>query len=45
MSKVTIFGRRTKARLSFSFRKGRARQIYQLITREVQAAQGAGGKG
>ena len=30
---VTIYGRRTKARMHFWFRKARARQVYQQVTR------------
>jgi hypothetical protein len=37
---VTVFGRRSRARVAFNFRKGRAREVFDLIVREVQAAQG-----
>jgi hypothetical protein len=39
---VTVFGRRSRARVAFNFRKGRAREVFDLVVREVEAAQGAG---
>jgi hypothetical protein len=36
---ITVHGRRTKAELRFWFRKGRAQQVYQRITRLVRARQ------
>ena len=36
---VTLVGKRSKARMAFNFRKGRAREVYELLVREVQAAQ------
>jgi hypothetical protein len=36
---VTVYGRRTKAELQFWFRKARARQVHQQITRLVRERQ------
>ena len=36
---VTLFGKRSRARLAFNFRKARAREVYALLVREVQAVQ------
>jgi len=36
---VTLFGKRSRARIAFNFRKGRAREVYALLVREVQAVQ------
>ena len=36
---ITVYGQRTKARLNFSFRKERARGIFQDLTRDIRARQ------
>jgi len=36
---ITIYGRRTMARMRFRIRKGRAREVYQLLTVRIRAAQ------
>ena len=36
---VTVFGRRSRARMAFNFRKGRARQVFDQLVREALAAQ------
>jgi uncharacterized membrane protein len=38
---ITVFGRRTMARLRFPVRKGRARRIYRELAQKIQAAQEA----
>jgi hypothetical protein len=38
---ITVFGRRTMARMRFSVRKGRARRVYEEITEKVRVAQDA----
>jgi len=38
---ITVFGRRTMARMRFSIRKGRARQVYQELIAKVRAHQEA----
>ena len=36
---VTLYGRRTMARMRFRIRKGRAREVYQQLTVRIRAAQ------
>lgn len=36
---ITVYGKRTKARMMFSFRKGRARQIYEDLARRIRSRQ------
>jgi hypothetical protein len=36
---ITVFGRRTKARMRYGFRKGRAREVFGEIVRAVRRAQ------
>jgi hypothetical protein len=36
---ITVFGRRTRVRMKFAYRKGRAAQIFTELSAEVQAAQ------
>ena len=36
---VTVYGRRTKAQIHFAFRKGRARTVYNQISRAVKETQ------
>ena len=36
---VTVFGRRSRARVAFNVRKRRARQVYELLVAETEAAQ------
>ena len=36
---VTVFGRRSQARVAFNFRKARARQVFELLTRAVRSAE------
>ncbi|HLY76070.1 MAG TPA: hypothetical protein VKU80_18270 [Planctomycetota bacterium] len=38
---ITVFGRRTLARMRFRVRKGRAREVYKEITDKVRIAQAA----
>lgn len=38
---ITVYGRRTMARMRFSIRKGRARQVYQELVAKVRAHQAA----
>jgi hypothetical protein len=38
---VTVFGRRSRARIAFNFRKGRGQEIFALLAREIQDAQDA----
>jgi hypothetical protein len=38
---VGIAGRRSRARMAFNLRKERAREVFELIVREVEAAQAA----
>lgn len=38
---ITVFGRRTMARMRFQFRKGRARAVYAELTEKVRIAQEA----
>jgi hypothetical protein len=38
---ITVFGRRTMARMRFSIRKGRARQVHQQLIAKVRAHQAA----
>jgi hypothetical protein len=40
---ITIFGRRSKARLRFSLRKGKAREAYGKVCAIVRQAHGSGG--
>lgn len=37
---ITVFGRRSKARIRFQFRRGRAKRLYEEICALVRAAQG-----
>jgi hypothetical protein len=36
---ITIYGRRTMARMRFRIRKGRAREVYQQLSTRIRAAQ------
>ncbi|HWW62885.1 MAG TPA: hypothetical protein VN181_16040 [Thermoanaerobaculia bacterium] len=36
---ITVYGRRSKARLQFGYRKGRARRLYDEICEQVRIAQ------
>ncbi len=38
---ITVFGRRTMARIRFQVRKGRARQVYQELAEKIRVAQEA----
>jgi hypothetical protein len=38
---ITVFGRRTMARMKFTVRKGRARQVYKDLIAKVRAHQAA----
>lgn len=38
---VTIFGRRTMAKMRFRIRKGRAREVYQILSTRIRAVQAA----
>jgi hypothetical protein len=38
---VTIFGRRTMARMRFRVRKGRAREVYETLAKRIRAVQAA----
>ena len=42
---VTVYGRRTKAQMRFSFRKGRAREVFEWVCERTRRAQEAAAEG